>query len=790
MNRLFFNIVIYLFIGLQSITLFSQNRDIIIALDESGSMVGDSWEALKYSLQLSSVLLNKEDNITIVRDIRSGSDYYKISLLNKNKAVLNLRGIRISGGVDHQRTIEKTADILNKFKNREKIVVYINDGDDVWSSVNCLSLPKVYAKINSRHYYFFLKNPYTKYEFLKSIKSIPLIEEISSNPSDVNDLFKQYQNLAKRIVGADLGSLPLSFSNNKVKFTTEVPVTKFLIVNQATGSLSSVGELEKINSSLSLTKSNKIEIYSNRIAGKYYDISEKSNTVIPIGTEIELEFDKSIDKTKIIILPITTLELKYEVEGNILEHDKETGSYTVCDSEKEIEIKAFLVDKLKNKVDLSKLVGLNISLKDATSNYKMTKSLDQATYKYSLKSEESFLTVEAAFRGYFQKNSEAIKIIKKKCPLKLEIKVNGVFKDTDENTKTYKLCTEQTDVDVVAKILDDKNLQKKLSEVKDGKIVATVNGKDQELAIKGDLADDKIELKDATTKIKFKIVSGSGIVFESEEYTFIRETCGPIKDNSVLDLGKIPMMTFTRDGHCMQVYMKIFNGRDSFIVEPNKYTLSITDVPRGLKVEIDTLGKFFNICFTKSPYLCDCFIAPGTFSGKIIATPKEDNLAPVEKVWKMTLEKEESFWVRCKGCIIMSLILGFVIWYLYGIWTKPRFRVGAKLEYLIFRSSNLEIKPDKRVKYLRTSFGSRYLIPYLPEKYTYEGVIFIATNSSSIEVDKESITEHFLLNGLRLKNKDKKLDKNAKMTNNSTMKITSSMEYEFKNIKYIISKNK
>ncbi len=784
MSRLSFKLVFLAFLCLKSLSSYSQNRDIIIALDESGSMVGDSWEALKYSLQLSSVLLNKEDNITIVRDIRSGSDYYKISLLNKDKAVLNLRGIRISGGVDHQRTIEKTADILNKFKNREKIVVYINDGDDVWSSVNCLSLPKVYAKINSRHYYFFLKNPYTKYEFLKSIKSIPLIEEISSNPSDVNDLFKQYQNLAKRIVGADLGSLPLSFSNNKVKFTTEVPVTKFLIVNQATGSLSSVGELEKINSSLSLTKSTKIEIYSNRIAGKYYDISEKSNTVIPIGTEIELEFDKSIDKTKIIILPITTLELKYEVEGNILEHDKETGSYTVCDSEKEIEIKAFLVDKLKNKVDLSKLVGLNISLKDATSNYKMTKSLDQATHKYSLKSEESFLTVEAAFRGYFQKNSEAIKIIKKKCPLKLEIKVNGVFKDTDENTKTYKLCTEQTDVDVVAKILDDKNLQKKLSEVKDGKIVATVNGKDQELAIKGDLADDKIGLQDATTKIKFKIVSGSGIVFESEEYTFIRETCGPIKDNSVLDLGKIPMMTFTRDGHCMQVYMKIFNGRDSFIVEPNKYTLSITDVPRGLKVEIDTLGKFFNICFTKSPYLCDCFIAPGTFSGKLIATPKDDNLAPVEKVWKMTLEKEESFWVRCKGCIFMALILGLLLWYFYGIWTKPRFRAGAKLELLIYESPNPRIEPDERRKRLKTSFFNRYFIPYVPEKISFEGVTYIATSSTSIFIDKNSINNSMYMNGDQIIQEGRNLRGDIRFLNNSELKIETDRNYIYTLITY------
>lgn len=785
MNRLFFKLILHSVLILSSSFLLSQDRDIVIVLDESGSMFGDSWQALQYSLQLTSLLLDKDDQLVIVRDIQSGKDIQKIDSKTKKRSVEEIRKIIISNGTNHQRSIDQTVDYLKTHPKREKIVVYINDGDVIWSKINCSDLVKLYPEINSRHYYLFMRNSSTQEEFLRRIKSIPLLEEIRTSPGDVDNLFKQLQNLAKRIVGADLGTLPLSFSSNKVKFKTEVPITKFIVVNQSEGKLFNVGELVNVKTTFPVKWSDKIEIFNNKIAGKFYEVSDESNTVIPVGTEVEIEFNSTIDKSKLIILPITTLQLKVEVIGNILDHNKVSGTYIVCESENEVEVLAYLVDKAENKINLDKLGSISFSLKSAGLKSKMSFKIDEAAVRYELKDEESYLTVEALYKGYFQKNSEAIKIIRKQCPHKLHIKISGVFKDTHEANKTYKVCTEQRDFNVLATIIDDKNALKKLSDINDGAIIASVNGKEVKLAVKGDIGDEKIQLVETTTKVKFKIISGKSTIYESDEYNFIKELCGPIKDNSVLDLGNIPMMTFTKDGHCMQVYMKIFDGRDSLIVAPDKYTLSIMDIPRGLKVEIDTLGKFFNICFTKSPYLCDCFIAPGTFSGTIIATPVDENLAPVEKVWKLTLEKEKSFWVRCQSCIIIAIALGIVLWYLYGIWTKPRFKEGARLELSIYDSPNPRIEPDYRRKRLKTSFFNRYVIPYISEKYRYEGITYIATKTSSILIDKNTLTENLFLGGEQLKPEGKLIKNDIRFTHNSELKIESDKHYIFTIVKYL-----
>jgi hypothetical protein len=788
MRHLYFRIFTFCFSLCFVIHSFGQNRDIILSLDESGSMGGlgqknSPLDELNYTVQLLAAISNDNDVLKVVRDQRANP--ISINLKNKSTALSAIRNWPYAGGGgNHQYVIDKTASLLAKNNIRETRIVYLGDG--FWGGVDCSAIVKQFGAVQ-RHYFFkFYSQQFNRTDFDNCMKAMPLFETIDCDISNRRSTYIQLQNLAKRLVDADATPLPISVSNNVVKFKSELPITKILIVNQSEVNLNDVGNIVKVTGSnlSSLSNSKALEIFNTTLFGKVSEIKYQSNTIIPSGTDIEIQFDKKVDQNKLIIIPITTLQLNARAEGNFISADSINFKYELCKQENKVKITAFLQDLKGRKVNLASLGKLSIKLQDGTRSIPMAVKVDEAEVEYTLTKDEHFLSILATYQGYFQKSSESIKITRKDCPLQLDVKITGVFKSSDEANRSYKLCTEAKDVNAEIKILDDKNIQKLYKDIKDCKITAFINGADVELKNDGTIAFDKVALSSANTIVKFRLWSGSSMLFESGGYTFTRETCGPIKDNTVLDLGKIPMMDFTRDGHCFNVYMKLYNGADSIIVSPDKYTLELTDVPKGLNVDIDTLGQFFKICFSKKAYLCDCFISPGTFSGKVIARPKDASLAPIEKVWKLTLEKEESFWIRCKGCLFAALLLSIVLWYLWGIWTKPRFKKGAKIELTYYDNPNPKIQPDRRSKKLITNFVNRYLVPYIPEKYNYENITYIATPSSSIEIDKDSVTEYMYMNSDQLKDKDEILKKNVKLMKNGELTVRTGLTYTYTNINY------
>ena len=106
-------------------------------------------------------------------------------------------------------------------------------------------------------------------------------------------------------------------------------------------------------------------------------------------------------------------------------------------------------------------------------------------------------------------------------------------------------------------------------------------------------------------------------------------------------------------------------------------------------------------------------------------------------------KKEGSFLVRCKTCLIIALILGIIFWYIYGIWTKPRFHSSARFETVKEDKTHIYTPASKLGrKKLPTSFFNRYLIPYIPETKIIDGMKFKATrNKSTIFLAKESLNE-------------------------------------------------
>lgn len=144
--------------------------------------------------------------------------------------------------------------------------------------------------------------------------------------------------------------------------------------------------------------------------------------------------------------------------------------------------------------------------------------------------------------------------------------------------------------------------------------------------------------------------------------------------------------------------------------EFNNWTLSIVDRPPNLNLEVqrDSAQAMWQMkpAWTWGwPQLTPT----GSFSATVELQSPRPNEPPIQETISFTV-RPAPFWVLW-GTIILfllgMLLLGIYVW---GIWTKPRFPSNANV---VYRDADIDHKRRYR---LPTSFWSRWLIPFVPEK--------------------------------------------------------------------------
>jgi hypothetical protein len=150
-------------------------------------------------------------------------------------------------------------------------------------------------------------------------------------------------------------------------------------------------------------------------------------------------------------------------------------------------------------------------------------------------------------------------------------------------------------------------------------------------------------------------------------------------------------------------------------------------------------GKFVFETYTAASWLCTaCLSKSGQDSVTYTITSDNPNheFANPTTITLVVNKTDVNFWTKCNGCLFRLFLLILFLVYLFGVLKKPRFDRSALITY----RRVTEYVPSRDRNYeLRTGFFSRYIVPYISEKKTIQGVLFQAGEDDSyITLPKKS----------------------------------------------------
>jgi len=175
--------------------------------------------------------------------------------------------------------------------------------------------------------------------------------------------------------------------------------------------------------------------------------------------------------------------------------------------------------------------------------------------------------------------------------------------------------------------------------------------------------------------------------------------------------------------------------------------MRITPTKNGQGWQLLPQTSFVGPCFTPT----GTYPLQATINGKSapVATAKEKpvllsltgkGIGPQDTIASASISldiKNPGWMTRCKWLILGIILFLVFLWWLIGVYKKPRFAKGSSIE---FERTGPGAKRD--YEHLPGSFFGRYLIPYLPEKKIADGITFIASGSpSDILVSHKSIRQ-------------------------------------------------
>lgn len=297
----------------------------------------------------------------------------------------------------------------------------------------------------------------------------------------------------------------------------------------------------------------------------------------------------------------------------------------------------------------------------------------------------------------------------------------------------YTICEDEDGLVVEAKLLDLNDQPLANIDFKDCDVRLLSSGKkikmDYDAGKK--LFRAKLSLDDDETKFSVSAEYEGYFNFLSNLFTIRKDTCqkrsAGIKSEDPVLRGIVDRLDEVSP---IIVYPIISDGPGQPKRSPTPEEFEDLDIEKVNKIRLGIKVKKKDDHWEVYPTtnMCACFTKTG--EGELVLKMVSDNdriNADDELTVKVEIE-DIGWWEKCGWLLIAGAIFLVFLWYLMGIFKKPRFAKGSEIVY--YRSTRTSKR--RPISYgLPTGFFNRYLIPYLPEKRNVEGLTFKAGKRGS-----------------------------------------------------------
>lgn len=394
----------------------AQDRDVILVLDESGSMSGNKWESVKYAIQLAAALLDESDRLFVMR--QDQAVLHPISLTAKQPSIDNIKKFGRLTETNHPEVIQRAVAQMKNDPGRKKVILFYGDGDWGYVQAACNQLIGAYSRVKPELYFLKVEDDVAtlnmQSDFETAMSSISLFDVIRTNPNNGNELNANLQDISKKIAGADQASVDFKLSGSSLSFDVRFPLKKLLIIyQQESTSPFADPEITSVKGDQALEVSQKLDMESKILEGKYFEVKDRGNALIQKGQTILVSLDQAIDKERVLVIPVVAANLKTEFNSDIVSSDPARNEYVVCDDVQSIELRSFLEDNDGSKI--ASMDGVVVTANNGSRTSTFSIRGDHAVGKIDLQGDTTYISVEARYQGYFHQKDLIFTVTRKNC---------------------------------------------------------------------------------------------------------------------------------------------------------------------------------------------------------------------------------------------------------------------------------------------------------------------------------------------------------------------------------------
>ncbi|MFK7908941.1 MAG: hypothetical protein AB8B69_27680 [Chitinophagales bacterium] len=416
--------ILSLFITFNTLAVMAQDRAVAVVYDNSGSMTqSGQCEGINYASQVMIGLLHPKDELWIYRMLPAKGD--KIDLSNKKNG---MKAARKSYNCNARNTPFEAAiqakEQLSKSSKKYKTLIILSDGG-ITDPNFAITYPDELRQL--------VEETGTRIFFLNVSEKQSVLDDYLENSQTPNhtlrtqgsfeEIIGQMEQIAAGIMTLSGSGLSVTPKDQSIEWKSPVPLKRIIVLQQDAQSNAQLARLVAAKSegnNLRLGESFEAQkakgVY--KMTGLINHIeAPQSGQVIPKGN-IELGFNKSIDASKIKILP--EVAAKLEIMLNSPTRSQKGNQYVVCDTVQTLEIGAKLVDFNGKMLDMPVLKESNVVFIDETTQQKIRMKLNENTgaffAKVPFKNERLVVSVAAEFSGYFNFQSQVLIVTKDNCP--------------------------------------------------------------------------------------------------------------------------------------------------------------------------------------------------------------------------------------------------------------------------------------------------------------------------------------------------------------------------------------
>ncbi len=408
-----------------SLSVLAQtDRQVVMVVDDSGSMTGAKYEAVIYAFQLLTALLEPEDELYIVR----GGQPIPVNLSDKQAEMDKIAKWPMTGMGDY-RLLPPGMEKIEQGGNKQKWFIVAADGE--WGGDNTTIEPmftpwyeaqKPFIKFLSINEATAKPEKNTLKLLLEQYQTTEILPTAAESNSDLrNNLAKISSEVIS--VSGETQIKAKKLNDNTVSFSPELPLKKLIIIYQDNVETSVLPLATSINNDLQLGGNWKASNFgvnpgrnmNTKTSGRIQVIQDGSGSVIPAGQTMKISFDKTIDVNKLKIIPICALEMEAYPEAEFEEVDEANLIYKVCNDVETAIVKAEIKDTEGNtlKPAVLKKVKVTLGYGGKEKKLKLVDGVFQA--EIPLKEDKTVCSVRADYPGYFDYKAQIFTIEKVNC---------------------------------------------------------------------------------------------------------------------------------------------------------------------------------------------------------------------------------------------------------------------------------------------------------------------------------------------------------------------------------------